>query len=244
MVRKKLAMKPIENSISLQTTFAKHKDVIVKKARELSVLCDTDVGLILFSPTGHLTSFASNGSVEDIFLCFVDRPHDLKGGHTRNEENLSRRLKQLKYERQILEKVANIEALEDKLDKLNQRHHGALEKMRWYEPNVEKINSVLEAEVYEQFLTTAMQHIQQSKAKLLGNEVGPLRSENIETNREDAAFITDHSADMDQNRCSVGVEGHAGTCIPMGPHLSLSFIKSQKPWNAVGGELTPKLDGF
>ncbi|XP_022844108.1 agamous-like MADS-box protein AGL104 isoform X2 [Olea europaea var. sylvestris] len=227
MVRKKLAMKPIENSISLQTTFAKHKDVIVKKARELSVLCDTDVGLILFSPAGHLTSFASNGSVEDIFLCFVDRPHDLKGGHTRNEENLSRRLKHLKYERQILEKVANIEALEDKLDKLNQRHHGALEKMRWYEPNVEKINSILEAEVYEQFLTTAMQHIQQSK-----------------TNIEDAAFITDHSADMDQNRCSVGVEGHAGTCIPMGPHLSLSFIKSQKPWNAVGGELTPKLDGF
>ncbi|CAA2994335.1 Hypothetical predicted protein [Olea europaea subsp. europaea] len=75
--------------------------------------------------------------------------------------------------------------------------------MRLYEPDVEKINSVLEAEVYEQFLTTAMQHIQLSKAKLLSYQVGPRRSENIEASKvniKDAAFITDHSADTDQNR--------------------------------------------
>ncbi|KAL0405572.1 UNVERIFIED_CONTAM: Agamous-like MADS-box protein, partial [Sesamum latifolium] len=61
MGRKKLAMRRIENPTSRQVTYAKRKDGIIKKAKELSVLCDTDVALIMFSPTGRLTSFASNG---------------------------------------------------------------------------------------------------------------------------------------------------------------------------------------
>lgn len=55
---KMLAMKHIENSTSLEIIYAKRKDEIVKKASELSILCDTDVAIIFFSPTGHLTSFA------------------------------------------------------------------------------------------------------------------------------------------------------------------------------------------
>ncbi|KAL2474642.1 AGAMOUS-like [Abeliophyllum distichum] len=245
MGRKKLAMKRIENSTSRQITYAKRKDGIVKKASELSVLCDTDVALIIFSPTGRLTSFASNGRVDDIFLRFVDRPDELRGGPIWNEEYLSRRLKQLKYEGEMLERVATIEALEEKLDKLNGRQRGAQEKMRFYEPDVEKINSVLEAGVYQRFLMTAIQRIQLSKAKLLGNQVGPQRYENTEmgkVNMEHAAFITDHSAVVNQDRSYVGVEGHAGTCFPIGPHLSLGFIESQKQWNALSGEVTPKSD--
>ncbi|KAL0328056.1 UNVERIFIED_CONTAM: Agamous-like MADS-box protein [Sesamum calycinum] len=86
MGRKKLAMRRIENPTSRQVTYTKRKDGIVKKANELSVLCDTDVALIMFSPTGRLTSFASNGRVEDIFLRFVDRPDELRGGPISNEE--------------------------------------------------------------------------------------------------------------------------------------------------------------
>ncbi|KAL7000221.1 hypothetical protein U1Q18_001369, partial [Sarracenia purpurea var. burkii] len=61
MGRNKLSVRRIENPASRQIIYSKRKDGIVKKANELSVLCDTDVGLIMFSPTGRLTSFASNG---------------------------------------------------------------------------------------------------------------------------------------------------------------------------------------
>ncbi|KAL6561307.1 hypothetical protein OROMI_016908 [Orobanche minor] len=86
MGRKKLAIRRIESATARQVTYAKRRDGIVKKAKELSVLCDSDVALIMFSPTGRLTTFASNGRVEDIFLRFVDRPDELRGGPINNEE--------------------------------------------------------------------------------------------------------------------------------------------------------------
>ena len=61
MGRNKLLVKRIESPTTRQVIYSKRKDGIVKKANELSILCDTDVGLIMFSPTGRLTSFASNG---------------------------------------------------------------------------------------------------------------------------------------------------------------------------------------
>ncbi|CAI0550221.1 unnamed protein product [Linum tenue] len=48
-------------SLGLKVTYPKRRDAIVKKATELSVLCGTDVSLILFSPKGKLTSFATHG---------------------------------------------------------------------------------------------------------------------------------------------------------------------------------------
>nr|POE56830.1 agamous-like mads-box protein [Quercus suber] len=86
MVRKKVIVKKIENPSSLQVTYCKRRDGIIKKASELAVLCDTDVGLVMFSPTGRLNSFASNGRIEDIFLRYIDRPNELRGGPIENEE--------------------------------------------------------------------------------------------------------------------------------------------------------------
>jgi hypothetical protein len=61
MGRNKLPMKKIDNPSRRKITYSKRRDGIIKKATELSVLCDTDVGLLMFSPNGRLTTFASNG---------------------------------------------------------------------------------------------------------------------------------------------------------------------------------------
>ena len=52
-------MKRIENATSRQVTFSKRRNGLLKKAFELSVLCDAEVGLIVFSPRGKLYEFAS-----------------------------------------------------------------------------------------------------------------------------------------------------------------------------------------
>lgn len=58
--RKELAMERFEH-LARQVKFAKSRDGIVKKAAELAELCNVDVGLLMFSSAGRLTSFASNG---------------------------------------------------------------------------------------------------------------------------------------------------------------------------------------
>ncbi|CAI9278175.1 unnamed protein product [Lactuca saligna] len=54
MGRKKLEMKRIEDKSSRLVTFSKRRVGLIKKARHLSVLCDVDVAVIVFSARGKL----------------------------------------------------------------------------------------------------------------------------------------------------------------------------------------------
>ncbi|RVX01119.1 Agamous-like MADS-box protein AGL14 [Vitis vinifera] len=60
MVRGKTQMRRIENATSRQVTFSKRRNGLFKKAFELSVLCDAEVALIIFSPRGKLYEFSSS----------------------------------------------------------------------------------------------------------------------------------------------------------------------------------------
>ncbi|PIA49759.1 hypothetical protein AQUCO_01300477v1 [Aquilegia coerulea] len=61
MGRGRVELKRIENKINRQVTFSKRRNGLLKKAYELSVLCDAEVGLIIFSSRGKLYEFASAG---------------------------------------------------------------------------------------------------------------------------------------------------------------------------------------
>lgn len=60
MAREKIRIKKIDNITARQVTFSKRRRGIFKKADELSVLCDADVALIIFSSTGKLFEFSSS----------------------------------------------------------------------------------------------------------------------------------------------------------------------------------------
>lgn len=53
-------MKRIENATSRQVTFTKRRNGVMKKAYELSVLCDAQVALIIFSQKGRIYEFSSS----------------------------------------------------------------------------------------------------------------------------------------------------------------------------------------
>ncbi|KAK0574665.1 hypothetical protein LWI29_027009 [Acer saccharum] len=63
MGRGRVELKRIENKINRQVTFAKRRNGLLKKAYELSVLCEAEVALIIFSSRGKLCEFCSNSSM-------------------------------------------------------------------------------------------------------------------------------------------------------------------------------------
>ncbi|RWV96315.1 hypothetical protein BHE74_00007230 [Ensete ventricosum] len=63
MGRGKIEIKRIENNTSRQVTFCKRRNGLLKKAYELSVLCDAEIALIVFSSRGRLYEYSNNRSL-------------------------------------------------------------------------------------------------------------------------------------------------------------------------------------
>ncbi|KAK9145075.1 hypothetical protein Sjap_004978 [Stephania japonica] len=105
MVRGKTQVKRIENTASRQVTFSKRRNGLMKKAYELSVLCDVNVGLIVFSPKGKLYDFASS-SMHHIIERYQEQVKDVTLYDQPSEQNIE----QLQHEAAKIAK--RIEVLE------------------------------------------------------------------------------------------------------------------------------------
>ncbi|KAL2467486.1 Agamous-like MADS-box protein AGL12 [Forsythia ovata] len=66
MARGKIQMKRIENPVHRQVTFCKRRAGLLKKAKELSVLCDAEIGVFIFSAHGKLYEQASKGTMQGL----------------------------------------------------------------------------------------------------------------------------------------------------------------------------------
>jgi hypothetical protein len=58
--REMISIRRIDNSAARQVTFSKRRRGLFKKAEELSILCDAEVGLAVFSAAGKLFQFANS----------------------------------------------------------------------------------------------------------------------------------------------------------------------------------------
>lgn len=59
MGRGKIEIKRIENSSNRQVTYSKRKSGILKKAKEINVLCDAQVSTIIIAPSGKMHEYIS-----------------------------------------------------------------------------------------------------------------------------------------------------------------------------------------
>lgn len=90
MVRGKTELKRIENATNRQVTFSKRRSGLLKKAFELSVLCDAELALIVFSSTGKLYEFSSCSEINktiERYLTSDSKPISI-GSNTCMEENV------------------------------------------------------------------------------------------------------------------------------------------------------------
>ena len=83
MGRGRIEIKKIENVNSRQVTFSKRRNGLMKKANELSILCDAEVAVIVFSSTGKVYDFSS-GSMEHILSRYGHSA--ATSGHRQKEE--------------------------------------------------------------------------------------------------------------------------------------------------------------
>ncbi|KAI4368505.1 hypothetical protein MLD38_017056 [Melastoma candidum] len=88
MGRRKVVMKRIENNSSRQVTFSKRRGGLIKKARELSILCDVQVALLVFSSRGKLYEFCSgDDSLADIIERYRNQSEE--AGTSANPQGVS-----------------------------------------------------------------------------------------------------------------------------------------------------------
>ncbi|XP_042041761.1 floral homeotic protein AGAMOUS-like isoform X2 [Salvia splendens] len=84
--RGKIEIKRIENTTNRQVTFCKRRNGLLKKAYELSVLCDAEVALIVFSTRGRLYEYANN-SVKATIERYKKASSDSSGSGSISEAN-------------------------------------------------------------------------------------------------------------------------------------------------------------
>ncbi|XP_042961122.1 agamous-like MADS-box protein AGL104 isoform X1 [Carya illinoinensis] len=178
MGRVKLQIKRIENTANRQVTFSKRRNGLIKKAYELSVLCDIDVALIMFSPSGRLSHFAGNKSIEEILARYFNLPEHERG-RLQNLEFLQRALLKLKSEADIRtcqEASSPTSTADSKLEEVQQeilscksQLKDMQNRLRVFEGDPSEIITLCEAEYREQILKDTLRHVHMRKQVLEQN---------------------------------------------------------------------------
>ncbi|XP_038900501.1 truncated transcription factor CAULIFLOWER A-like [Benincasa hispida] len=131
MGRGRVQLKRIENKISRQVTFSKRRAGLLKKAHEISVLCDADVALIVFSTKGKLFEYSSDSSMEKILekyerYSYAERPV-APNGDSESQVSWCQEYPKLTARLEIVQKNLRHYLGED-LDPLNLRELQSLEQ--------------------------------------------------------------------------------------------------------------------
>ncbi|KAH7520647.1 hypothetical protein FEM48_Zijuj08G0167300 [Ziziphus jujuba var. spinosa] len=164
MGRVKLQIKRIENNTNRQVTYSKRRNGLIKKAYELSILCDIDIALIMFSPSGRLSHFSGRKSV------------------IRNKEFLLSTLSTLKSESETIafhqnqmaspaETNANLEELTQDIRSLQHELQMYEQQLRFFEPDPLLIHSIDELETCEKNLWNTLARVTKKKKDLLNHQL-------------------------------------------------------------------------
>nr|QXO37009.1 MADS-box transcription factor 26 [Paphiopedilum callosum] len=104
MARGKVQMRRIENTVHRQVTFCKRRAGLLKKAKELSVLCDADIGIIIFSTHGKLYELATNGTMHDLIQRYRNSCSDSRNvGDVSQPQEARQEATMLKHEIDLLQ---------------------------------------------------------------------------------------------------------------------------------------------
>ncbi|GAA0171449.1 MADS box transcription factor [Lithospermum erythrorhizon] len=172
MGRVKVQIKRIENTTNRQVTFSKRRNGLMKKAYELSVLCDVDVALIMFSPSGRVSTFSGSKSIEEIMERYLNLPEHERG-RLQNQEYLMRALGKSRYEAERAYQIQSPPSVDSPFEDLQQeiiRCKNQMEdlerRLRLYEGDTSDITTLCDADFREQLLEETLRQVRLRKVNL------------------------------------------------------------------------------
>uniref|UniRef100_A0AAU7LJE1 MADS46 n=1 Tax=Hippophae rhamnoides TaxID=193516 RepID=A0AAU7LJE1_9ROSA len=171
MGRVKLKIKRLENTNGRQATYAKRKHGIMKKANELSILCDIDIILLMFSPTGKPSLCSGKrSSIEEVIAKFAHlTPQERAKRKLESLEALKKTFKKLDHDVNIQEFLGTSPQTIEQLSNQAWLYHMELSELQkrlscWTNP--EKINSVEHLDQMENSLRESLNGIGRQKDNL------------------------------------------------------------------------------
>ncbi|KAJ6432279.1 hypothetical protein OIU84_019509 [Salix udensis] len=170
MGRVKLKIKKLENTNGRQATYAKRKHGIMKKANELSILCDIDILLLMFSPTGKPSLCKGASSIEEVITKFAQlTPQERAKRKLESLEALKKTFKKLDHDVNIPEFLgSSSQSIEDltSQSRLLQNQLSDVHKRLSYWTNPDKINSIENLGQLENSLRESLNQIRSHKENL------------------------------------------------------------------------------
>lgn len=167
-------MKRIENKINRQVTFSKRRSGLVKKAHEISVLCDAELALIIFSPRGKLFEYSTDSSMEKIlerYERYFYAERQLASNDPNTEVNWTFDFAKLKAKLELLQRnhrhylgqdldslnIKDLQSLEQQLDnalkhirtRKNQLMHESISELHKKEKAMQEQNNMLVKKIKE-----------------------------------------------------------------------------------------------
>ncbi|OAY59472.1 agamous-like MADS-box protein AGL30 isoform X2 [Manihot esculenta] len=170
MGRVKLKIKKLENTYGRQATYGKRKHGIMKKAKELSILCDIDIILLMFSSTGKPSMCKGKRSIEEVIAKFAQlTPQERAKRKLESLEVLKKTFKKLDHDVNIPEFLGtSSQTIEDlsNQSRLLQNQLSEVHKRLSYWSNLDKINNTEYLGQLENSLRESLNRIQAHKEYL------------------------------------------------------------------------------
>ncbi|XP_065877500.1 agamous-like MADS-box protein AGL65 isoform X2 [Euphorbia lathyris] len=183
MGRVKLKIKRLESTSNRQVTYSKRRNGILKKAKELSILCGIDIVLLMFSPTEKPTIFqGEHSNIEDVIAKFAQlTPQERAKRKLESLEALKKTFRKLDHDVVIQDFLGSscqsVEELTDQV-RLMQAHLSELQKRLSYWTNPDKVENVEHLRQMEDSLKESINQIRVHKENLGKCQLMPLECNN------------------------------------------------------------------
>ncbi|CAN1313731.1 Agamous-like MADS-box protein AGL30 [Linum perenne] len=184
MGRVKLKIKKLENTNGRQATYGKRKHGIMKKANELSILCDIPIILLMFSPTGKPALCKGKRSIEEVVTKFAQlTPQERTKRKLESLEALRKTFKKLDHDVNIQEFLGSRTSIYQDLTNQSNLLQNQLSEMHKrlsllvicsYWTNLDKVNSIELLGQLENSVKESLGRIQEHKENLGKQQIGSL----------------------------------------------------------------------
>ncbi|WVZ50038.1 hypothetical protein U9M48_001337 [Paspalum notatum var. saurae] len=171
MGRVKLKIKKLENSSGRQVTYSKRRSGIVKKAKELAILCDIDLILLMFSPTEKPTIYMpDNRKIDHIIERYAQlTPQERAKRKLESLEALKKTFKKLDHDVNIQDFLGSgghtVEELSSHLGSLQCQMADAQKRLSyWSDPD--KVDNIDHIRAMEQSLKESLNRIRIHKENI------------------------------------------------------------------------------